>query len=50
MTIQITWMLVVLALYGAGMYMWGYRKALERAMRDMQQMRDEMSRTMDDGK
>ena len=49
--IEITWMLVILALYGGGMYFWGYRKALEKATEDLRKMRDEMSIvTEDDGK
>ena len=36
------WMLVVLVLYGAGMYLCGYRKALKKAMDDLQEMADDM--------
>ena len=40
---ETAWMLVVLALYGAGMYMWGYRKALGKAMGDMQEMKSNLT-------
>ena len=36
------WMLVALVLYGAGMYLCGYRKALNKAMDDLQEMADDM--------
>ena len=37
-------MIVVLALYGEGMYMWGYRRALARATKDMQVMESNMTK------
>lgn len=40
--IEITWMLVVLVLYGVGMFIWGYRVALERATEDLQKMKNEL--------
>ena len=36
------WMLVALVLYGAGMYLCGYHKALNKAMDDLQEMADDM--------
>lgn len=40
---ETAWMLVVLVLYGAGMYLWGYRKALEKAKKDLQEMKNNLT-------
>ena len=37
-----TYWLIVMVLYGAGMYMYGYRRALKKATDDMRKIADEL--------